>query len=130
MRNPSALVRDAERREAKPGGGDAGDFPVIVPIRQAAVFHETGLRMGALLKKPEAGALKVIEKFIVRPGQNKWDRADRPPFGNPTIPATPNMASRRNSSLRVIEVMGGSLDQRRRHSNPLAICQNGDWQSK
>ena len=53
--------------------------------RQTAVFHETGLRMGALLKKSKTGTLEFIEEFVVAHLTMRMGRPNCPPFGNPGL---------------------------------------------
>src|SRR5580704_10712691 len=74
----SPAVADAQARQAKSRGGDAGHGAVIISVGQRAVFHLAGFRAGFKPEEIETGALDLIQQLVVGPlirrsgGLDEW----------------------------------------------------------
>src|SRR5580693_2418927 len=64
-RAKTAMIADAQGRQTKPGGGDAGHGACIVAVRQRAVFHLPGLRTCFEPEKIKGSALNLVQQLVV-----------------------------------------------------------------
>ena len=72
----AALFCDADCGQAKTGGGDACDHAGVVDAHVAAVFDQSGLRIGLLPEEEETAAFKIVQKLIIlrRKGGRRRER--------------------------------------------------------
>ena len=83
VRNPAAFFPNAESREAKAGGGNAGDFAGVISSDVAAVLHEAGLGARLFPKKAESSLLQLLQEKVVfrrkrvRDARRPWCRRGR-----------------------------------------------------
>ena len=71
----AALLRDADRSQAKAGGGDAGHDPRVRRARVAAVFNQARLRTGLLPEEEEIAAFKIVQELLILRRKGVWGAA-------------------------------------------------------
>ena len=81
QRNEAALFTNADRREPKAGGRDAGDYGIVGGCfaRVAPVFDQAGLGVGLLPEVAKRGSLHVIEELVIVGRKIGLDRRGRWP---------------------------------------------------
>ena len=65
MGDVAALFRNADCGQAKPGGRDACDDAGVVDADIAAIFDQSGLRIGLLPEEEETAAFQIVQKLII-----------------------------------------------------------------
>src|SRR5579859_6900513 len=63
--NEAALFRNADCTQAEASGRDTCDHAGVVNADVAAIFNQSGLRIGLLPEEQETAAFQIVQKLIV-----------------------------------------------------------------